>query len=357
MSAAPLTHHEIIEIVAPFTRRGRQLDLAASDRANRRLVFKPVEHDAPAAMGGAVLREHLELANPRHGLWRLTRIVVALPRPEARNQKEPPEAGAELRIPEARVEAEGGDPGVLLDLILAVDLDSGFRTGDGYRIAFWHRVVGAEAAERRASSADLILTRAVGEAAGVVLTLAMPGVAGYPADLTLTPAHGTGLDLPEDFLAVQGWNWRPLEAKPEGWAGTLRIRGREPARSRLGEARMEQAMAHIARTLGEPPARFHERFAAARWGVVGRRLLPVLACLVMVLGFVAVSRLDLPQDSAVQLLIFNAPPLLMIGFFALREIPRIEMPPLPRAMRGRTWRRADAGAGEAVDLVGGMETS
>jgi hypothetical protein len=335
MSTAPLTHHEIIEIVAPFTRRGRQLDLAASDRSNRRLVFKPVEHEASVAPGGAPLREQLELATPRRGLWRLTRITAS---PQG---------------PEARLEADGTDPAVLLDQILAVDLARGFRAGDGYRIAFWHRV---DAAERPGDPADLILTRAIGETAGVALTLTMPGVGGYPADLTIMQRQGTGLDLPEDFLAVLGWDWRPLDPKSDGWAGTLRLRGREPGRSRLGEARMERTMAHIARTLAEPPARFHERFTAARWGVVGRRLLPVLACLVMVLGFVAVSRLDLPQDSAIQLLIFNAPPLLMIGFFALREIPRIEMPPLPRAMRGRTWRRAEAG-GEAADMIEGIEPS
>jgi hypothetical protein len=334
MSAAPLTHHEIIEIVAPFTRRGRHLDLAASDRANRRLVFKPVEHDVSGTAGGAALREHLELTNPRRGLWRLTRITAS---PQG---------------PQARLEADGTDPAVLLEQILAIDLARGFRAGEGYRIAFSHRV---DAAERPGDPADLILTRAIGETAGVVLTLTMPGVSGYPADLKITQRQGAGLDLPEDFLAVLGWDWRPLDPTPDGWAGTLRMRGREPGRSRLGEARMEQVMAHIVHTLSEPPARFHERFTAARWGVVGRRLLPVLACLVMVLGFVAVSRLDLPQDSAIQLLIFNAPPLLMIGFFALREIPRIEMPPLPRAMRGRTWYRA--AAGQTADMIEGIEPS
>ena len=40
----PLTHHEILGWIAPFTRQGRQLDLAASDRLERRLRFKTIEH-------------------------------------------------------------------------------------------------------------------------------------------------------------------------------------------------------------------------------------------------------------------------------------------------------------------------
>ena len=42
----PLTHHEIMSLVAPFARSGRHVDLAASDRPQRRLAFKLVEHAA-----------------------------------------------------------------------------------------------------------------------------------------------------------------------------------------------------------------------------------------------------------------------------------------------------------------------
>ena len=31
------------------------------------------------------------------------------------------------------------------------------------------------------------------------------------------------------------------------------------------------------------------------------------------------------------MLIFNAPPLLLVWLFSLREMPRLEIPPLPRA--------------------------
>jgi hypothetical protein len=40
------------------------------------------------------------------------------------------------------------------------------------------------------------------------------------------------------------------------------------------------------------------------------------------------------------MLIFNAPPLLLGLFFCLREMPRIEIPPLPRPSAAGAWRRA-----------------
>ena len=44
MAAPPLTHHDILELAAPFSRRERHVDLAASDRMQRTLLFKPLEH-------------------------------------------------------------------------------------------------------------------------------------------------------------------------------------------------------------------------------------------------------------------------------------------------------------------------
>jgi hypothetical protein len=42
------------------------------------------------------------------------------------------------------------------------------------------------------------------------------------------------------------------------------------------------------------------------------------------------------------MLMFNAPPLLLIVLFCLPEMPRIEFPPLPRRLRAPSWR--DRGA-------------
>jgi hypothetical protein len=41
--------------------------------------------------------------------------------------------------------------------------------------------------------------------------------------------------------------------------------------------------------------------------------------------------------SLVRMFIFHAPPLLMVGIFAMRELPVIEIPPIPRPLIGRAW--------------------
>lgn len=56
MSTAPRTHHQIIELGEPFLRQGLHIDLAASDRLQRRLRFRSIEHAGPPA-----LRETLQL--------------------------------------------------------------------------------------------------------------------------------------------------------------------------------------------------------------------------------------------------------------------------------------------------------
>ena len=76
MTAPPMSHHEILGLVEPYTRRGRHVDLAASDRLERRLAFQPVEHAGQVGETSA-LRENLVLENPWPGMHRLTRLLVA----------------------------------------------------------------------------------------------------------------------------------------------------------------------------------------------------------------------------------------------------------------------------------------
>ena len=70
----PLTHHQILGLVGPFTRSGRQVDLAASDRLARRLHFRPVLHAASART--PVLTETLQLERHDSGKHRLTRVLA-----------------------------------------------------------------------------------------------------------------------------------------------------------------------------------------------------------------------------------------------------------------------------------------
>jgi hypothetical protein len=316
----PLTHHEILGTVGPFVRRGRHVDLGASDRAGRRIAFRALEAGEPA------LRDTLSLENPAAGVWRLTRVLT-------------PSDG-----PEASLVAEGAEPAALLAAITAVAPARQFLRGEGFVVALCHRLgpgaggtsdeVSGEAIEAR-----LILVRAEARIGDATLSMQVPRVGGIPADLELGTSDGAGgLDVPADLLAVLGLDWTRLDRTGGHWRGTVQLRSHEPARSRDAQAKLARTVSHLATTLAEPPHRFHERFAAARWGVTLRRSVPLLVSLALIAGAAAFPQLGVARDSALWMLIFNAPPLLMVLFFCMREMPRIEIPPLPRASKSPTWR-------------------
>jgi hypothetical protein len=332
MTIQPLTHHEILGLVEPFARRGRHVDLAATDRAQRRLRFRSVERQLVSASGtvGATghgtetptLREELELESLAAGRFRLSRRLV------------PPVGAA------ASLAAEGAVPADLLAQIDDVAPARGFVNGAGFRIAFCHRTL-----DGAPSPDGLVLAGAVLEVAGIRLTLAEPTPLGVRADVMIETFPGDDICLPDDLLAVLGRDWAPLMRVGEGWKCTMRLRGREPERSRRAEATLAACARHLARTLAEPPRLFHERHATARWAVVLRRAMPVLVCLGLIGAAACVPYLHLSENSGLRMLIFNSPPLLMMLFFCMREIPRIELPPLPRARAAAAWRSDGSGVG------------
>jgi hypothetical protein len=108
-------------------------------------------------------------------------------------------------------------------------------------------------------------------------------------------------------------------------------------------------VAHLVQTLAEPPRRFHERQVAARWRVVFRRSLPLLFCAALIAGTTALSFLHIPQDSMMLMMIFNFPPLMMLIMFGMRELPRFEIPPLPRPSPAPSWLPAAAEATASPD--------
>jgi hypothetical protein len=315
MALQPLTHHEILTLVEPFSRRGRHVDLAASDRAERRVAFKPVDH--AAAHGAPALRETLRLECASRRSHRLVRVLHDVA------------SGAE-----ATLRIDGNDLADMLARLEAVDPHSHFVRGPGWVIALSHDLEPARGGLRR------VLTLGEARLDGLTLILRPSNVAGMPADLELAAAPGVQLDLPEDLLAVLGWAWRRLTRKSDGWRSLVKLARWEPQRSRDAERKLQRAAEHLARTLAEPPAAFHERLLRARWGVTVRRALPLALAVVALAASPLLLYLELSDDSMWRMVIFNAPPLLMVAFFSLHEMPRFEIPPAPRRPTAASWRAA-----------------
>lgn len=314
MDTAPLTHHEILALVEPFARGGRRVDLAASDRVARRIAFRPVEH--PVRDGVPAHREMLSLAQRPEGGWQLVRT------------RETADDG-----PVARLQVSGSEPGVLLARVEAIDAAHQLACGPGWTLAIEHRLEGAIA--RPDEAAAMAASRGVVMAGGLVLVMKVPTVSGISADITLDGK--TAGELPDDLLEVLGGGWARLDRGPGGWTSHVGLGGRSTARYRDAEARLRRVATHLAQTLAEPPARFHERLRGARWRVAARRTVPLAAVVALVTAAAVFPSLGLSRESPVWMLIFNAPPLLLALFFSLREMPRIALPRPPRALRDDAW--------------------
>jgi hypothetical protein len=319
-AAVPWTHHELITLVEPFARRGRHLDMAASKRLERLLVFRTVAHAADPQ-----LSDTLQLDTPADGVFRLTRVLA---RPDGL---------------QARLVVEGPVPAALLEAIDAVPAQRQFGAGPGYELALGHRLLpNAAAGYRKPAPQELILSSADVVLDGFRLRLQMTAVKGIPADVELRADAGEPIELPQDLLAVLGGHWSRLTTRPDGWSANLRLRGSGAERSADAEGKLTAAARHLASTLAEEPARFHPRWRAARWRAAARRGFPLGAIVLMCIAAAAVPQLDLQDDSVLRMLVFQAPPLLLVLFFGLGEMPRIEIPPWPRRLTAPAWRRGAA---------------
>ena len=314
----PLSHHEILGWIEPFARRGLQADLGASDRLAGKLTFRPQRYTlavagAPAIEASAVLQlERLE-----YGGFRLTR---------------------RLDLPDglvATLAAEGEDAGTLIADLERVPVERQQLSGPGFVLAFDHEVVPGSGDP----GTRLRLSRAHARLDGFRVELDVSGTAkGLPGKLDIKAVPLRAVELPEDLLAVLGWSWTRLTAYGDAWRAELRLRGEGLPRGQQAEARLVEAVRHLAATFAEPPTRFHERQRAARWRVTLRRAVPLLVCLLLVAAAASVRKLGLDDDAMLRMIIFNVPPLLMVAVFCLPELPRIEIPPLPKRLVAAAWR-------------------
>lgn len=318
MSAPPLTHHQIIEQVEPFSRQGLRLDLAASDRMMRRLCFHSVEHEAEHELdqpGPRRWRETLQLDGSGTDWWQLTRTLTAVDAPGA---------------PQAQVVSNGRRPGELLAAVRSVDAGGCLRNGSGFVLArsYWRSPN---------PQAEPVLTDGCVSVEGLSLRMTVPSTPGVSASLVLEPAAGTAPDLPQDLLAVLGWNWAPLQPTGGVWKSRLRLRRRGRERTADAEAALDRAAEHLVRTLAAPPGRFHDRHRGARWGVVFRRALPTLTALSLLVTVALLPRMGLQSIEGAWTLLYHVPTLLLAGAFMLQEMPRFEIPPWPRRSPSPDW--------------------
>jgi hypothetical protein len=314
MSAQPLTHHEILGLIEPFTRAGLRVDLSASERAQRKLVFKPAA-SATLPLPEPGCEEALQLESLGTGTCRLTLT---------------------RRTPEglqATVMGLGSDLAALLAQIRTVPASRQFLSGPGWQMARSYQVSAVAGGPVALSLGEIHLD-------GLTLQLNVSMVRGVAGELQLTPHPGVVLDLPQDLLAVMGWNWARLIRTPAGWRSRLRMKGAAVRRTARAEAALDAAAAHLARTLAEPPARFHERLRAARWGVVMRRGIPTLNVLVLLGVVLLMPKLDTRWGSGLWMLMYHVPTVLIALSFCLQELPQFEFPPLPRRSRAPSWRVA-----------------
>ena len=329
MTLPALTHHQIVRLVEPLARQGRLVDLAASDRAARRIAFRL--RDVPAdGAGTPACHESITLDCISDTYFHLLRTLT-------------PGSG-----PAATVGATGREVGALLERVLAVPVSQLFSAGPGWRLARSYDTElprGVALPRAAAGTTPLVLARAAMDAAGLrlELVLRLPGLRSVAADLKITPDAGLGAHdapaLPEDLLAVLGWDWARLVRDKQGWTSKLRLRGNVLRRSRTAERALDRVGAHLVHVLGAPPGRFHDEHRLARWGVVLRRGLPSLTAVSMVLGALLLARFGNPSEANAGLLmaLHYAPIALLALSFSLQELPQFEIPPLPRRSRAPHW--------------------
>jgi hypothetical protein len=278
------------------------------------------------------VQESLQLENPRAGRYRLTR-TLALP------------DGLQSTLL-----VDGPDSAAVLAAMEAIEPQRQFFTEAGCLVALDQHLTLRASGGTQDAAPRLTLSNATAQVAGLTLKLRVPGVTGVPAEVELATAPGDTIELPDDLLAVLGWPWSRLQRARQGWTGVLRLSGKDEGvhgtRSADALLRLRATVAHLARTLAEPPAHFHQRLKRQRWGVTLRRAVPLLTGIGLLLGAAAVPKIDLAEDSVLRMLIFHAPPLLLVVFFCLREMPRIEIPPRPRAPATAHWRESPPSAPE-----------
>ncbi|MDZ7651466.1 MAG: hypothetical protein U5L03_02290 [Burkholderiaceae bacterium] len=318
----PLSHHEIFTLVAPFAQAGYQVDLAATDRVARRLVFKPRVHEDQQGLAAPwqPVHEVLALDCALRGSFELQRSLTT------------------ANGLTATLEGEGDDPAALLAAFAAVPAARQFPSAGSVALPLQHRLL--RAAPGQAAPA-LVLKQAQARLPGLALQMKVSGVSGYAAEIAIERSGGAIEHLPADLLEVLGRAWHRLTPNARGWTTHVELRGTGERRGADSEARLAQMVTHLAHTLAEPPLQFHQRHRAARWLIAARSTWPIALTAVVLGAGLWLQGRGAAADSALAMLANLAPPLLLGAFFLRREMPRIGLPRVPRQPPADAWRLPD----------------
>lgn len=340
--APPLTHQELLAHAGAFVRAGWRVDLAASDRAARRLALQA---RVLGGEGGAEPDAALDRpAAPGSG----PDPAAGLPSPCTETLWLDDWGGGDLRLTRslqtpglapATVELRGRSVEVLLQRLEDVPRATQFE---------WTGPLAWSLALRlSADAAEPVVRAAEARLPGLQLKASVSSVRGYDAELRIdrTAPAGTAASaagpatarLPDDLLEVLGSSFGRLVPTTTGWRGSIALGGGEPGRSRQVRQRLGQALAYLEGALAAPPAAWHARHRAARWRVSLRRSLPLaLGLVVVALGLWGAQRSE-RSEAWLGALANGAPPLLLVLLFMRREMLRLELPRWPRPPAADAW--------------------
>ena len=166
----------------------------------------------------------------------------------------------------------------------SIEPERQFRFGPDFKIAKSYRLVRGSGF---APATQTVLTKMSAHIADLVVTATAPTFKADPeAVIEIQPTAGEYKAVPEDLLAVLGWDWGLIQRRKDIWKSSLRFR-REPERSQRAESKLDRMVEHLVQTFTEAPAKFHERLTGARWGVVFRRSIPLLISIALIAGAAA----------------------------------------------------------------------
>jgi hypothetical protein len=234
--------------------------------------------------------------------------------------------------------AQGPDAGALLEWVDGVSVERQFKVYGDVTVARSYRIAAVKGDSEQAASAPRPrITEAQARVDGVNFSLNALQGPNVLVEVKLTADPGEELRIPEDLLSVLGWSWRPLRHFVSYWRGTIRVTPKEPERTADIEHKLGRSIRHLASTLAEAPSAFHLRHRQARWRAAFQRSIPLTVGLLILAATPAIGWLHMEDGSLLRMFIFHAPPIMMVGFFMFRELPRLEIPPLPRQLHQASW--------------------